>query len=214
MSTTITGVSGPPATSGLDPDQLPWWARRTGFGWINVITGVLSLLATAVLVGERIQLYMDAGHRASCDFGTAFSCTSVMKSEAAALFGFPNPFIGLVGFTVLVVVGVVAAVGAALPRWFWNTYFVGVLAAFVFLVWLYSQAVYSIRALCIYCMVCWLMMIFLVFITLARNVLTGVMPAPAWLRAWARDWAWITAIVVAVACAASIIIAFMPQLLG
>jgi uncharacterized membrane protein len=215
VSSSITGVSQSSGSTGLVEDHdLPWWARSTGFGWINVVCGVFSLLATCILVGERLQLFVNADYHPSCDFGGPFSCTSVMKSDQAALFGFPNPFIGLVGFTILVVTGVVLVAGAALPKWYWNVYALGNVAAFVFLVWLYSQAVFEIKALCIYCMICWLMMTFQVFLVLARNVLVGAVPAPGWLAAWARNWAWITAVVVVLACAASIFIKFMAQFLS
>lgn len=215
MSSSTTGASN--TTASATPTQqeaLPWWAARTGFAWINIITGFFSLLATAILVGERIDLYVDANHHASCDFGGPFSCTSVMKSPEAALFGFPNPFIGLVGFTILLVTGVVLLAGAKLARWCWIAYSVGVVAAFTFLVWLYTQAVYDIKALCIYCMICWLMMIILVFVVLGRNILVGDFPAPEFLHGWARNWMWITVVIVALACAASIFIKFMAQFLN
>jgi uncharacterized membrane protein len=213
VNESITAVSGTTARQADDPQSLPWWARRVGFAWITIITGLGSLVAAAVLVAERVHLYIDANTRTSCDFGGAFSCSSVMKSEAAQAFGFPNPFIGLVGFSVLIVIGVTVLSGASMPRWYWIGFQVGVLAAFGFLVWLYSEAVYFIGALCIYCMICWLMMTILMFVSLARSILTGVIPAPAWLHSWARGWAWMTAIIVLLACAASILFRFMGLLL-
>lgn len=209
---TITAVSGRVAPSAPDAKDLPWWARRAGFGWITVITGLASLIAAGVLVAERVQLYLNADAVASCDWGGAFSCTSVMLSEQAQAFGFPNPFMGLVGFGILVVIGVSVLSGASMPRWYWVCFQLGVAAAFGFLIWLYSVALFEIRALCIYCMVCWLMITVLFFISLARNILTGVFAAPRWLQGWASGWAWITAFVLLLACAGSIIINFMGLL--
>lgn len=206
---TVTAVSGPVAATAPDAETLPWWARRTGFGWISAVTGLFSLIAAAVLVGERVELYIDANHHSSCDLGGAFSCTSVMESKAAAAFGFPNPFIGLVGFTVLVVVGMSLVAGAQMKRWYWIGYQIGVVLAFAFLVWLYTQALYVIGALCLYCMVCWLMMTYLTCLSLARSVLTGVIAAPRWLLGWARGWAWTSATLISLACAATILIRFM-----
>ena len=208
----LTAVSGRVAAPAVDASPLPWWARRSGFGWVTVITGLFSLFAAGTLVGERIQLYIDANHTTSCDLGGAFSCSTVMKSTAAQAFGFPNPLIGLVGFTIVLVIGVTVLSGASMPRWYWVAFQVGVLAAFAFLVWLYSEAVYVIGALCLYCMICWAMMIFLVVISLARNILTGVLAAPSWLISWARGWAMMTAILIAIACAATIFFRFMGLL--
>lgn len=204
---TLTAVTKVPVPDGA-ATELPWWAKRRGFGWLSLITGFFSLLAAGVLVGERLQIYIDANHTTSCDFGGAFSCSSVMRSSAAQAFGFPNPFIGLVGFTILVVIAVTVLSGASMPRWYWVCHQIGLTFAWGFLVWLYTEAVYEIGALCLYCMICWFMITLAFVITTARNVLVGVLPAPVWLHRWARNWAWITAIVLLLACAATIIIHF------
>ncbi|MDY6999546.1 MAG: vitamin K epoxide reductase family protein, partial [Actinomycetota bacterium] len=80
---------------------------------------------------------------------------SVMITPQASLFGFPNPLIGIVSFSVVLVTGVLAVAGVRLPRWYWAALAVGTLAGTVFVHWLIFQSLYRIGALCPYCMVVW-----------------------------------------------------------
>ncbi|WIK84378.1 vitamin K epoxide reductase family protein [Pseudoglutamicibacter albus] len=217
-SLATTGQQGPDeAFTADDPGRvqdLPWWARTRGFGWVLLVCGVGSFYGAVELTLERIQLYINPDHIAACDVGGAFSCSTVMKSAQATVFGPPNPFIGLVGFTILIVVGVVLTTGTRLPRWFMNMNLLGTAAATGFLVWLYTQAVYEIGSLCLYCMVCWFFMGLLLPVHLARNILTNDLPAPRWLRGWAQHGAWLTSFILLVACAASIVVVFSNQFFG
>jgi uncharacterized membrane protein len=78
-----------------------------------------------------------------------------MATPQASAFGFPNPLIGIVAFSVVVVTGVLAVGRTALPRWYWLGLAVGTLLGAVFVHWLIFQSLYRIDALCPYCMVVW-----------------------------------------------------------
>ncbi|MBN4679091.1 hypothetical protein HUS71_27225, partial [Pandoraea nosoerga] len=69
--------------------------------------------------------------------------------------GFPNPLLGIAGFTVVVVTGVLAVAKVPLPRWYWIGLAVGILVGVAFVHWLIFQSLYRIGALCPYCMVVW-----------------------------------------------------------
>ena len=73
----------------------------------------------------------------------------------AAAFGFPNPLIGIVAFSVVVVSGVLAVAKVPLPRWYWTGLAVCTALGVVFIHWLIYQSLYVIGALCPYCMVVW-----------------------------------------------------------
>jgi uncharacterized membrane protein len=83
------------------------------------------------------------------------SCGSVMATPQASAFGFPNPLIGIVAFSVVVVTGVLAIARTTLPRWYWLGLAGGTLLGVVFVHWLIFQSIYRIGALCPYCMVVW-----------------------------------------------------------
>jgi uncharacterized membrane protein len=91
----------------------------------------------------------------SCNLNPVLSCGSVMVTPQAAAFGFPNPLIGIVAFSVVVVSGVLAIAKVPLPRWYWAGLAVGTTLGVVFIHWLIYQSLYTIGALCPYCMLVW-----------------------------------------------------------
>ncbi|WP_271394271.1 vitamin K epoxide reductase family protein [Neomicrococcus lactis] len=190
-------------------NSVPAWASDKGFGWIVTITGIVSFIASFILVLERFALYKDSGYVTSCDINPWVSCGTVMRSWQAALFGFPNPIIGIIGFAVVITIGVSLLSGARFPRWYWIGFQTGITLAFAFCVWLWSQAVYEINALCIYCMIVWAMIIVLFFTTMARNVLTDVIPSGDGVKRFFTGWTWMLVALLAIAVMASIFFRFM-----
>ena len=82
-----------------------------------------------------------------------------MVTPQASLLGFPNPLLGIVAFSVVVVTGVLAISRVSLPRWYWLGLAGGTLLGVVFIHWLIFQSIYRIGALCPYCMAVWAVMI-------------------------------------------------------
>jgi uncharacterized membrane protein len=78
-----------------------------------------------------------------------------MVTPQASILGFPNPLLGIVGFTLVVVTGVLAVAKVRLPQWYWVGLTVGILVGAAFVHWLIFQSLYRIGALCPYCMVVW-----------------------------------------------------------
>ncbi|MGV9712948.1 vitamin K epoxide reductase family protein [Gordonia sp. NPDC003424] len=128
-------------------------SRATGFAVL--LLGAIGLLASATLTVERFHLLTEPGYKPSCSINPIISCGSVMVTKQAAIFGFPNPLIGIAAFSVIVVTGVLATAGIYLPRWYWLGQALCTAAGFVMVNWLAFQSVYRIHALCPYCMVVW-----------------------------------------------------------
>jgi uncharacterized membrane protein len=128
--------------------------HRAGAWWV-LIAGVLGLAAALALTIEKVKLLTDSNYVPSCSLNPVLSCGSVMARWQAQAFGFPNPLIGIVAFTVVAVTGVLAVAGVALPRWYWAGLAIGTLVGVVFIHWLIFQSLYRIDALCPYCMVVW-----------------------------------------------------------
>jgi uncharacterized membrane protein len=91
----------------------------------------------------------------SCNINPILSCGSVMMTSQASLLGFPNPLLGLVAFTVVIVTGLLALTKVTLPQWYWIGLTAGLAVGAVFVHWLIFQSLYRIGALCPYCMVVW-----------------------------------------------------------
>lgn len=162
--------------------------RQLGF-WL-VSAGLIALISAAILVYERLQIYIDAGHSTVCDINALLSCGTVMRTPQAEAFGFPNPFIGLVGFSIVVTIGAAMMAGAQFKRWFWVCMNIGLAAATAFIMWLWYQTTFQINALCLFCMIVWIMTITLFVKTTVRNVSAGVVPAAQSMRESARGWSW------------------------
>jgi uncharacterized membrane protein len=188
--------------------------RHKPFAWLLLATGVVGWIASAILVLERLAVYVDPGHVTSCDVNPWVSCGEVFKTWQAAIFGFPNPFIGIVAFAVPITTAMAMLAGARLRRWYWIGLQVGVTLGFIFVVWLWSQALFDIFILCIYCIVVWAMMIPMFVMVTVRNLVHGAIKAPAGVVAFASDWAWTLTIILWVATAASVFIRFMNVFLG
>lgn len=162
--------------------------RQLGF-WL-VGAGLIALISSAILVYERLQIYIDAGHSTVCDINALLSCGTVMRTPQAEAFGFPNPFIGLVGFSIVVTIGAAMMAGAQFKKWFWVCMNIGLAAATAFIMWLWYQTTFQINALCLFCMLVWIMTITLFVKTTVRNVSAGVVPAAQSMRESARGWSW------------------------
>ena len=162
--------------------------RQLGF-WL-VGAGLIALISSAILVYERLQIYIDAGHSTVCDINALLSCGTVMRTPQAEAFGFPNPFIGLVGFSIVVTIGAAIMAGAQFKKWFWVCMNIGLAAATAFIMWLWYQTTFQINALCLFCMIVWVMTITLFVKTTVRNIAAGVIPASQSMRESARGWSW------------------------
>lgn len=149
--------------------------RDRGLSWLLVVTGAIGAVAAFVLLLERIQLFLDPSYVPTCSINPILSCGSVMTTEQARVFGFPNAIIGVAAFPVVVAVGAGILAGAAYARWFWLGLQLGVTFGIGFVAWLVAQSLYDIGALCPYCMVVWAVMIPLFWAVTRRNVEAGVL---------------------------------------
>jgi len=127
--------------------------------WWVLIAGVVGLAASLTLTIEKVELLKDPSYRPTCSINPVLSCGSVMVTPQASVFGFPNPLMGIVAFSVVLVTGVLAVSRVALPRWYWLGLAGGTLLGAGFVHWLIYQSLYTIGALCPYCMVVWAMTI-------------------------------------------------------
>ncbi|GAA3367994.1 vitamin K epoxide reductase family protein [Streptomyces sannanensis] len=185
-------------------------ARRTtgagrAFAWLLTVTGALGILASFVITIDKMRLAENPDFRPSCSIGPVLSCTNVMLSDQASVFGFPNPLLGLVAYPVVVMVGVALLVGARFPGWLWIGLNLGTLFGAVFCMWLMTQALYVIGALCLWCCLAWAVTVTMFWYTTVHNLRHGIVPAPRRLVIglmefhWAVPVAWLLSIVMLIA---------------
>lgn len=164
------------------------------FAWYSILFGILGWFAAFSLTLERLHVAADPNATLSCDMNIFISCKSVMLTEQARLFGFPNPLIGLAGFVAPIAVGVAVLAGGRFKSWFWRIYLIGLSMGFVFVLWLFTQSTYVIHVLCPYCMVAWIAMIPLFWKTFIWAGAEGVIDVPVRAVGWfvrAQDFTWL-----------------------
>lgn len=127
--------------------------------YILLVGGIIGVFSAGKLIVEKIYLLQNPGAQLGCDLNPVVACGSVITTPQASLFGFPNPIIGLVGFSAVAFIGLGMLAGARYKRWFWLVLQVAVSLGVAFVFWLQFQGLYRINALCPYCMVVWAMMI-------------------------------------------------------
>jgi uncharacterized membrane protein len=152
--------------------------------WV-LIAGLAGLAAAFTLTIEKIKLLENPAYVPSCSINPVLSCGSVMVTPQAAAFGFPNPLIGIAAFSVVVVSGVLAVAKVPLPRWYWAGLAVGTTLGVVFIHWLIYQSLYTIGALCPYCMVVWT-----VTIPLLVVVASIAVPTTSGVARALHQWRW------------------------
>jgi uncharacterized membrane protein len=115
--------------------------------------GIVGLIASFVLAVEEFHLLKDPTTKLSCSFNLVLNCSTVMQTWQASVFGFPNMFIGLMAFPIVIVVAALGLAQARLPRWFYVYANVGYLLGAIFAYWLFFNSLYDIQVLCPWCLV-------------------------------------------------------------
>lgn len=123
--------------------------------WILIVGGIIGIFASIELIVQKISVLSDPNFVPNCDINPILSCGSVINTEQASLFGFPNPVLGVIGFTIVIMFGALLLAGVVLPKTMWLGLNLGALAGMFFVIWLVGQSLYVIGALCPWCMVVW-----------------------------------------------------------
>jgi uncharacterized membrane protein len=146
----------------------PAWTRGLRVpalsAWWLLIAGVVGLFSSMNLMIEKIDVLENPSYVPPCNINPIISCGSVMSTPQESVFGFPNPLLGIAGFSVVLAIGVLSVTKVQLPHWFWAALTAGLLIGAVLVHWFIFQSLYRIGALCPYCMVVWSLIITLLVV--------------------------------------------------
>jgi uncharacterized membrane protein len=148
--------------------------RLIGLGVFLIIASAIGLLAAFELTYEKIQVLIDPEHSVSCDFTLLVQCGANMNSPQGSIFGFPNSLLGLIGWPVVMATGVGSLAGARFARWWWIAFNVAAAGALGFAIWLISISVFTLGTLCPWCMVTWIAVIPVFWVSTFWNLKHGV----------------------------------------
>ncbi|MFF5187530.1 vitamin K epoxide reductase family protein [Streptomyces sp. NPDC000345] len=199
----MTGVSGITSVRGLDTAgtrghgparEIPVSGATGGsraLAWLLIVTGALGVLASFVITVDKFELLRNPAFVPSCNLSPVLSCSNVMRSDQASVLGFPNPLLGLAAYPVVAFVGFALLAGARFRRWFWLGLNLGTLLGVGFCMWLMTQALYEIGALCLWCCLAWASTIAMFWYITVHNLRHGVIRAPRGVVAGVREFHWV-----------------------
>jgi uncharacterized membrane protein len=169
-----------------------------GLAVFLIIAGAIGFAAAFALTLDKIALLADPAAQLSCNFSVLVGCSTNLGSWQGALFGFPNPLIGVAAWSVVVTIGAAILAGARFARWFWLCLNLGVTGALVFVIWLMGQSFFVLDVLCPWCMVTWAVTIPVFLAVTLYNLKTGTIPVPARIRRLAAGaYSWLFVITIA-----------------
>lgn len=121
--------------------------------FISMLVGaLLSLLASFVLSVEAVVLAGDPSAVLSCSVNAVLNCATVALHPSAALWGFPNSFLGLIAEPVVITVAIAGLCGVKFPRLFMFAAQIGYGLGFIFAWYLFATSYFIIQALCPWCL--------------------------------------------------------------
>jgi uncharacterized membrane protein len=138
--------------------------------WAMLVSSTLSLIASLVLSYDAVKLAGTPSSKLSCDINAIVSCGKVAKSWQSSLLGFPNSFIGLILEPVVMTVAIAGLSLVVFPRKFMRVAHVGYGLGLLFALWLLSQSLFVIHALCPWCLLVTISTV-TVFSTITRVVI-------------------------------------------
>lgn len=183
--------------------------RLLTLGIFLVLASALGILAAFELTYEKIQVLLNPGNVASCDFSLLVQCGKNMTSAQGSAFGFPNSLLGLMGWPVVMATGVATLAGARFARWWWMAFNVAAVGALSFAIWLMHVSIFILGTLCPWCMVTWLMVIPLFWVSTFWNLKHGVWSSNERVRdVGAKLLSWSPTITIA----SYLVVAFIAQM--
>lgn len=123
--------------------------------WIFGVVAVfatIGLLCSLILSIDKLQLAEHPSQQLPCSLNAFLNCATVMNTPEASLLGFPNSFIGMMAYSVLLTVAVASLFRARFPKSFMALLQLGVTVEIMFAYWLFFDSVFTIQVLCPFCL--------------------------------------------------------------
>jgi uncharacterized membrane protein len=156
--------------------------RPTVLAIFLIVAGIIGFFAAFELTLDKIAVAANPHAQLSCNVSVLVGCTKNLLSWQGSLFGFPNPLLGLAGWTATISVGVGILAGARFAKWYWMLFNLGVVGALALVIFLITQSILVLDILCPYCMVTWLVTIPTFWTVTLYNLKEGNIPVTASIR--------------------------------
>lgn len=181
--------------------ERPLIGAPTWLAWLLIVTGAIGLAGAFALSVERLHLLQNPDDALSCDINPFLTCSAAINSNQGEAFGFPNPFIGMMGFVAPIAVGVAVLAGARFAKWFWAAFTIGVIGALGFVLWLAWNSIFFLGVVCPWCFLVWLTTYTMVFPLLMHAIAEEALPFGKGAAKFARKYrsmAWLLSFLLAI----------------
>lgn len=163
-----------------------------------VVAGIIGFYAAFQLTLDKFAVAANPNAVLGCNVSVLVGCSKNLLSWQGSLFGFPNPILGLAGWTATIAVGVGVLAGGRFAKWFWMLFNLGVIGALALVIFLITQSIYVLFVLCPWCMITWSVTIPTFWAVTLYNLKEGNIPVPASVRRWAKVlYGWVPLITLA-----------------
>lgn len=121
--------------------------------FLSMLIGAIgSLIASFVLAMEAFELAKNPNAALSCSINVILNCATVAKHPTSELFGFPNPFLGMIAEPVVITLAIAGLAGVKFPKLFMFAAQIGYTFGFIFAWVLFYISFTVIQALCPWCL--------------------------------------------------------------
>lgn len=135
-----------------------------------LVGAIISLIAAFVLSVEAIELARNPNAELSCSVNAVLNCATVGSHPSAALWGFPNSFLGLIAEPIVITVAIAGLAGIKFPRRFMFAAQIGYSLGFIFAYYLFFTSMFVIQALCPWCLLVTITTTFVFFAITRYNI--------------------------------------------
>ncbi len=119
---------------------------------VMAVFSLFALFAAFQLSVDKVHMLENPDSKLPCSINVVLNCASVMKTPQASLLGFPNSFLGIIGFTIFLFFAVSSLMGARYTKMIIKLLLAGIVGAWIFALWLFFDSLYVIQILCPWCL--------------------------------------------------------------
>jgi len=123
------------------------------YAWMS-FGAALGVVAAFWQTLEKLTLIKNKDAVLQCNISKVFSCSNVLNSHQASVFGFPNSIMCLILFVIFLSVALVGLTGGAVSKKMRLSVQGLSLFTLGFALWFLYQSTYNIGAICIFCVAC------------------------------------------------------------
>lgn len=128
-------------------------------GILLTIFGLIGMFASITLLHDTMELAKNPDFVPACSINPILSCSSVMASNQAELFGLPNPVFGIIAFTALLMFGVLITAKTVFPKLIWQLAIITAGVGVFFSHYLFLQSMFVLKTICPWCSLIWILTI-------------------------------------------------------